>query len=66
MIDIDRINEAHGTKITYKPMTEEELLQKLNLKAGWYQDIKGSLFQYDGLIWDKVPDCEVKNLEYLG
>ena len=33
---------------------------------GWYQDPKGSLYHYDGVIWDKVPDWDIKQLEYLG
>ena len=36
------------------------------MKSGWYQDSKGSLFCYDGIVWDEVPDGDIKQLEYLG
>ena len=35
-------------------------------REGWYQDSKGSLYHYDGLIWDEVPSPNIKQLEYLG
>lgn len=38
----------------------------LNISAGWYQSIKGSLYHYDGVVWDEVPEFELKSLEYLG
>ncbi len=39
---------------------------ELEIKAGWYQDGQGNLYQYDGVIWDEVPKERVENLEYLG
>ncbi len=36
------------------------------IAAGWYQSIKGSLYHYDGVIWDEVPEWDIKQLEYLG
>ena len=33
---------------------------------GWYQDSKGSLYHYDGVVWDEVPNTNMKQLEYLG
>jgi hypothetical protein len=36
------------------------------VKVGWYQDSKGKLFHYDGVVWDIVPDAKVQELEYLG
>jgi hypothetical protein len=38
----------------------------LNISAGWYQSIKGSLYHYDGVIWDEVPNWDIRQLEYLG
>jgi hypothetical protein len=39
---------------------------ELEIKAGWYQDGQGNLYQYDGVIWDEVPKERVEDLEYLG
>lgn len=36
------------------------------VRAGWYQDSKGSLYNYDGVIWDVVPADMISRLEYLG
>jgi hypothetical protein len=36
------------------------------MKEGWYQDQKGSLYHYDGTVWDEVPSSNIKQLEYLG
>lgn len=35
-------------------------------KTGWYQDDRGQLYFYDGVIWDEVPAMKVDSLEYLG
>ena len=34
--------------------------------SGWYQNRKGELFHYDGVVWDVVPAESIKELEYLG
>jgi hypothetical protein len=34
--------------------------------VGWYQDTRGSLYHYDGVVWDIVPDGSISRLEYLG
>ena len=34
--------------------------------SGWYQNSIGDLFHYDGVIWDNVPDEQIKTLEFLG
>ena len=34
--------------------------------SGWYQNANGDLFHYDGVVWDKVPDEKIVELEYLG
>ena len=34
--------------------------------SGWYQNIKGDLYHYDGVVWDNVPDEQIKDLEFLG
>lgn len=39
---------------------------ELEIKAGWYQDADGNLYQYDGVIWDEVPKEKIEKLEYLG
>ncbi len=39
---------------------------QLEVKAGWYQDTDGNLYQYDGLVWDVVPSVKIEKLEYLG
>jgi hypothetical protein len=36
------------------------------VQVGWYQDVAGSLYHYDGVIWDVVPAAEISRLEYLG
>ena len=33
---------------------------------GWYQNSKGDLFHYDGIVWDNVPGESIKDLEFLG
>ena len=33
---------------------------------GWYQNSRGDLFHYDGIVWDNVPSERVSNLEFLG
>lgn len=38
----------------------------VDYKSGWYQDIDGNLYQYDGVVWDVVPGREVGKLEFLG
>jgi hypothetical protein len=38
----------------------------IDLKAGWYQDIDGNLYKYDGVVWDEVPKDRLEKLEYLG
>lgn len=33
---------------------------------GWYQNSRGDLYHYDGVIWDEVPNEQIKDLEFLG
>jgi hypothetical protein len=35
-------------------------------EAGWYQDRDGTLYNYDGVVWDEVPKERIEKLEYLG
>lgn len=35
-------------------------------KPGWYQDLKGNLYKYDGVVWDVVPENKPDELEFLG
>jgi hypothetical protein len=39
---------------------------KVEVISGWYQNTKGTLYHYDGLVWDIVPAEPLKNLEFLG
>ena len=36
------------------------------VRVGWYQDGKGSLHHYDGVVWDSVPNGQIEELEFLG
>jgi hypothetical protein len=36
------------------------------INTGWYQDVKGLLYHYDGVVWDVVPTEDISRLEYLG
>jgi hypothetical protein len=74
----DRYNDLSSTiiKITEEALawtttkTEEERLSNLtftaDLSKGWYQNLKGELYHYDGVIWDVVPKERLTDLEYLG
>lgn len=33
---------------------------------GWYQDVEGNLYKYDGVVWDVVPEKSAGKLEFLG
>ena len=33
---------------------------------GWYQNSRGELYHYDGVVWDNVPSEKVSDLEFLG
>lgn len=35
-------------------------------ETGWYQDLEGNLYMYDGVVWDVVPRKEAGELEFLG
>lgn len=59
------------------PMFEETMRKFENLEfmrdrkdatvlVGWYQNLSGELFHYDGSIWDNVPGERVQELEFLG
>lgn len=39
---------------------------KIQIREGWYQDRKGLLYHYDGVVWDAVPYENAEELEYLG
>ena len=45
---------------------QSKLFPSAGMREGWYQDSKGSLYHYDGVIWDEVPNPNIKQLEYLG
>lgn len=66
MIDLDNIEKlGYGLNHTGKSQTERDDT-RLNISAGWYQSTRGSLYYYDGVIWDEVPEWDIKTLEYLG
>ena len=51
--------------------TKEQIANQIysfstGMKRGWYQDPKGFLYHYDGIIWDAVPEAPLLTLEYLG
>lgn len=35
-------------------------------QTGWYQDLDGNLYKYDGIVWDVVPETRTGRLEFLG
>lgn len=37
-----------------------------NVATGWYQNKRGELFKYDGVVWDVVPSERISDLEFLG
>jgi uncharacterized protein YuzE len=37
-----------------------------SVRIGWYQDSKGKLYKYDGIVWDEVPIEKTSSLDYLG
>ena len=67
---IIKITEEALAWTASKDSREEERLRNLEFTAelseGWYQNLKGELFHYDGLIWDVVPREKITELEYLG
>lgn len=36
------------------------------IAVGWYQNSRGDLYHYDGVVWDNVPNEKVSDLEFLG
>jgi hypothetical protein len=46
----------------------EELEKLKAMKIGWYQDVKGQLYQFDGTTWlGSIPGKgQIEKLEYLG
>lgn len=38
----------------------------VEVAEGWYQSLGGTLYHYDGIVWDVVPAERVEELEYLG
>lgn len=45
---------------------QSNLFPTNGMEEGWYQDSKGSLYHYDGVVWDEVPSSNITRLEYLG
>jgi len=66
-LDLNKdFNELMMKEMNYYP---ERLISSVTVegvKVGWYQDSKGSLYHYDGVIWDSVPTDIISRLEYLG
>jgi hypothetical protein len=46
----------------------EELEKLKAIKIGWYQDVKGQLYQFDGTTWpgNTPSKGQIEKLEYLG
>jgi hypothetical protein len=71
LVDIDHQNFMEEYLELEREREIEETIQMINAgswgyKVGWYQDKKGSLYHYDGVIWDEVPQDSNERLEYLG
>lgn len=58
--------DEFGRFIPTEQDTKHVNLFPTGMKEGWYQDPKGFLYRYDGVIWDTVPEASLNNLEYLG
>lgn len=66
MRDLDKIDQLeYDLDSIMRSRTKREDTH-LNISAGWYQSIKGSLYHYDGVVWDEVPEWDIKQLQYLG
>jgi hypothetical protein len=60
------INDLMMKEMNYYPEKLASSVTVEGVKVGWYQDAKGSLYRYDGVIWDVVPKDKISGLEYLG
>jgi len=68
-LDLDKdINELMMKEMNYYEASEmlSSSATVEGVKVGWYQNSKGDLYKYDGLIWDVVPAENISTLEYLG
>lgn len=50
----------------FEDVEDPRATKREEIKPGWYQDIDGHLYSYDGVVWDEVPPMPTKDLEYLG
>jgi hypothetical protein len=66
MRDLDKIDQLDYALDSIMRSRAKREDTHLNIAAGWYQSIKGSLYHYDGVVWDEVPDLDIEQLEYLG
>jgi hypothetical protein len=55
---LDNLDFMNDPKLVYR--------QQKELLIGWYQNVATELFYYDGVIWDKIPNERINELEYLG
>jgi hypothetical protein len=59
-------NELLDIKDSVEKLTENSQPNRfVDYKIGWYQDLKGNLYKYDGVVWDVVPGRDTK-VEFLG
>lgn len=49
----------------FEDVEDPRAVKHEEIKPGWYQDIDGYLYLYDGVVWDEVPPMPIKDLEYL-
>lgn len=66
---VDRLTEMMQYFVEEETELEEALVVKPRAKEdlpGWYQDVEGNLYKYDGVVWDVVPDSRAGKLEFLG
>lgn len=64
MNDVPSLEETLQTLERLRFMRQEGRFE--GMSSGWYQNSIGDLYHYDGVVWDNVPDEQIKNLEYLG
>ena len=68
-IEVMAVEDAQDeieAEIRAKRFEEKKKLEEIEI--GWYQDVKGDLYQFDGTTWlGKIPSKDqIEKLEYLG
>jgi hypothetical protein len=65
-VAVEDAQDEIDASVRAKRLEEEKKLKEI--KIGWYQDVKGDLYQFDGTTWlGKIPSKDqIEKLEYLG